>query len=136
MESHPIESLMKSTLENLKEMIDVNTVIGNPIKSHDGTTIIPISKVCLGFVSGGSEFHPSKLREDYEKYPFGGGSGSGVSVKPVAFLIIKDDLVRLLPIDQNNINVVDRLLDQIPQLLKMFKKPTDCNMDNEKEDEE
>lgn len=134
MESHPIENLMKSTLENLKEMIDVNTVVGDPIKSHDGITIIPISKVSLGFVSGGSEFYPMKCREDFEKFPFGGGSSSGVSVKPVAFLILKDNSVRLLPIDPNNVNMLDRLLDQIPQLIDMFKK-TDNNYIYKEEEE-
>lgn len=137
MESHPIESLMKSTLENLKDMIDVNTVVGDPIKSHDGTTIIPISKVSLGFASGGSEFYPIKSKDSYEDYPFGGGSGSGISVKPVAFLIIKDDLVRLLPVDQTNINIFDRILDQIPQLIDMFKKSTKTDKyhkDNEEEE--
>jgi sporulation protein YtfJ len=118
---------MKSTLENLKTMIDVNTVVGDPIKSHDGTLIIPISKVSLGFASGGSEFHKSHSREDNDNYPFGGGSGSGVSVKPVAFLIIKDDMVRLLPVDQQNINIFDRVLDQIPNIINLFKNSEDKN---------
>jgi len=124
LESHPIENLMKSMLENLKDMIDVNTVVGDPIKSVDGTTIIPISRVSLGFVSGGSEFCSIKTKEDHENYPFGGGTGSGISVKPVAFLVIKDNLIRLLPVDQNNINIFDRILEQIPQFIDMFKKTT------------
>lgn len=132
METHPIESLMKSTLENLKTMIDVNTVVGDPIKSHDGTLIIPISKVTLGFASGGSEFCKDRSREDNDKYPFGGGSGSGVSVKPVAFLIIKNDLVRLLPVDQQNINIFDRVLDQIPGIINLFKTSED-NSNTEKD---
>ncbi|MFU0823827.1 GerW family sporulation protein [Clostridium sp.] len=136
MESHPIESLMKSTLENLKDMIDINTVVGDPIKSADGTTIIPISRVSLGFVSGGSEFYSIKTKEDHENYPFGGGSGSGVSVKPVAFLIIKDDLIRLLPVDQNNINIFDRVLDQIPQFIDMFKKTTKADKECKDTEEE
>lgn len=121
METHPIENLMKSTLENLKEMIDINTVIGEPIKCADNSTIIPISKVSFGFASGGSEFYSSKSKIECDKYPFGGGSGSGMSIKPVAFLIIKDDLIRLLPISENNINILDRILDEIPKLYKMFK---------------
>lgn len=122
METHPIESLMKSTLENLKAMIDVNTVIGDPIKSQDGTLIIPISKVSLGFASGGSEFSQQNSRDEDSKYPFGGGSGSGVSVKPVAFLVIQNSSVRLIPVDQQNINIFDRLLDQIPNIINLFKK--------------
>lgn len=131
MEIHPIESLMKSTLENLKAMVDVNTVVGEPIKSHDGTLIIPISKVTLGFASGGSEFSPNKSsREEDEKYPFGGGSGSGVSVKPIAFLVIKDDNVRLIPVDQQNINIFDRIIDQIPNIINLFNKSSNSNEDN------
>ena len=112
---HPIESLMRSTLENLKDMIDVNTVIGDGIESPDGSFILPISKVSFGFASGGSEIPKSKD----DKYPFGGGSGSGVSVKPVAFLVIKDDTVRILPVDQNN--TYDRIVDTIPQVIDMLK---------------
>ena len=121
METHPIESLMKSTLENLKDMIDVNTVVGDPIKTIDGTIIVPISKVTFGFASGGSEFYNKNSKEEVSKYPFGGGSGSGVSVKPIAFLVIKDKLVRLLPMEQNNITIVDKLLDQIPELIDILK---------------
>lgn len=112
---HPIESLMQSTLENLKDMIDVNTVIGDGIESPDGSFILPISKVSFGFASGGSEIPKSKD----DKFPFGGGSGSGVSVKPVAFLVIKDDTVRILPVDQNN--TYDRIVDTIPQVIDMLK---------------
>lgn len=136
METHPIESLMKSTLENLKDMIDVNTVVGNPIKSPDGTTIIPISKVSLGFASGGSEFYSKDTKNEHDKFPFGGGSGSGVSVKPVAFLVIKDDLVRLLPVDQNNINILDKIVDQIPQVIDSLKKSNKTNTECKEEREE
>ncbi|KEI10558.1 sporulation protein [Clostridium sp. K25] len=128
MESHPIESLMKNTLENLKDMIDVNTVVGDAIKTIDGTVIVPISKVAFGFASGGSEFYNKHSKEEVEKYPFGGGSGSGVSVKPIAFLVIKDDLVRLLPIEQSNISILDKLIDQIPKFADILK--------NSKKDEE
>lgn len=132
METHPIESLMKSTLENLKAMIDVNTVIGDPIKSHDGTLIIPISKVSLGFASGGSEFSQTNSRDEDSKYPFGGGSGSGVSVKPVAFLVIQDSSIRLIPVDQQNINIFDRLLDQIPNIINLFKKSSSDENNSDK----
>ena len=117
---HPIENLMKSTMENLKDMIDVNTVIGDGIETPDGSFILPISKVSFGFASGGSEFPKDKnsLTPD-GRFPFGGGSGSGVTVKPVAFLIIKGDSVKLLPVDQNN--TCDRIVDKIPQLIDTLK---------------
>lgn len=121
--NHPIDSLMQSTMENLKEMIDVNTVIGEPVITKDGC-IIPISKVCLGFATGGSEFG-STGKKDKEKelelkseYPFGGGSGAGVSIKPIAFLVIHKDSVRLLPVEAST--PYDRIADNIPQVLDMI----------------
>ncbi|MGL5821769.1 MAG: GerW family sporulation protein [Sarcina sp.] len=117
---HPIENLMKSTMENLKNMIDVNTVVGEGIRTPDGSFILPISKVSFGFASGGSEFPKTKesLTPD-GRYPFGGGSGSGVSVKPVAFLVIHGDDIRLLPVDANN--PCDRFIDSLPQIIDRIK---------------
>lgn len=119
-DNHPIENLMKCTMENLKEMIDVNTVIGDAIETKDGSYIVPISKVSVGFASGGSEFGTEKIAsEKDQRYPFGGGSGAGVSVKPVAFLVMRDNSVRLLPVDANN--TYDRIVDTIPQVIEMIK---------------
>lgn len=120
MENHPIENLMKTTMENLKEMIDVNTIVGDAVESKDGSLIIPISKVCFGFASGGSEFN-SKCggNTNSDKYPFGGGSGSGVSIKPVAFIVIKEDTIRLLNIDAEN--TLDKIVDSVPQTIDMIK---------------
>lgn len=119
METHPIEGLMKSTLENLKDMIDVNTIVGDPVETVDGTLIIPISSVSLGFASGGSEFPPKTQNNSNSNFPFGGGSGSGVTIKPVAFLVIKEDSVRLLPVNQKN--TYDKIVDGIPQIIDMLK---------------
>jgi sporulation protein YtfJ len=118
---HPVENLMKSTMENLRDMIDVNTVIGEAVETRDGSYIIPISKVTFGFASGGSEFgNQCKPAPDKDaKHPFGGGSGAGVTVKPVAFLVLRDDAVRLLPVDQNC--TYDRIVDSVPQVLDMIK---------------
>ena len=129
-DKHELENLMRSTMENLRDMIDVNTVIGDVVETSDGTSIVPISKVSFGFASGGSEFgNHTSLRREYEKYPFGGGSGAGVSVKPIAFLIVKDGMVRLQPVDYDN--SVDRLVDSIPQVLEMVKGFfTDKKVDN------
>ena len=96
---HPVETLMKSTMENLRDMVDVNTVIGDVVETKDGSCIIPISKVSFGFASGGSEFGEANTKVNSNSdYPFGGGSGAGVSVKPVAFLVVKDNAVRLMPV--------------------------------------
>lgn len=118
--NHPIENLMRCTMENLKEMIDVNTVIGDTVETNDGSYIIPISKVSVGFASGGSEFGTEKIDSEKDhRYPFGGGSGAGVSVKPVAFLVIRENSIRLLPVDTNN--TYDRIVDTIPQVIDMIK---------------
>ena len=119
MENHPIENLMKSTMENIKGMVDVNTIVGNAVETKDGSTIIPISKVSFGFASGGSEFNSNKNTSNIPKYPFGGGSGAGVTIKPVAFLVIKDECIRLLPVDQDN--TFDKVIDSVPQTLDMIK---------------
>lgn len=120
-ESHPVENLMRSTMENLRDMIDVNTVIGDAVETGDGAYIIPISKVSFGFASGGSEFTQKDAIETIKdsNYPFGGGSGAGVTVKPVAFLVVKDGSVRLLPVDQAC--TYDRIVDSIPQVMDIVK---------------
>lgn len=114
-----VENLMKSTMENLKDMIDVNTVIGKAIETKDGAYIIPVSKLSFGFASGGSEFSNEKQNLSSTVFPFGGGSGAGVSVKPVAFLVVKQDSVRMLPIDQDT--TYDRIVDTVPQVLEIIK---------------
>lgn len=116
---HKLENLMRSTMENLRDMIDVNTVIGDTIETGDGNYIVPISKVSFGFASGGSEFGTLSKRDDVDGYPFGGGSGAGISVKPVAFLVIKGDNVRLLHMDYDT--TVDRVIDYIPNFLESVK---------------
>lgn len=119
-DKHHLENLMRSTMENLRSMIDVNTVIGNIIETSDGTSIIPVSKVTFGFGSGGTEFGEHvAVRNGDENYPFGGGSGAGVSVKPIAFLIVKDGMVRLQPVDYDN--TVDRVVDSVPQIFEFVK---------------
>ncbi|MEW8954931.1 GerW family sporulation protein [Clostridium sp.] len=117
MDNHPLESLMRSTMENLRDMIDVNTVIGEAVLTKEGTTIIPISKVSFGFASGGSEFL-TQCSNNITNPPFGGGSGAGVCVKPVGFLVITDDNIRVLSVDQDN--TYDKIVDTIPQIIDMF----------------
>lgn len=119
MDNHPIENLLKNTMENLKDMIDVNTIVGDAVESKDGSLIIPISKVSFGFVSGGSEFSTESENSSNSEYPFGGGSGAGVNVKPVAFLVIKGDSVRLLSLNPNN--TYDKIIDSVPQVMDLIK---------------
>jgi sporulation protein YtfJ len=119
MDNHPIESLMRSTMENIRDMIDVNTIIGDAVETHDGSVIIPISRVSFGFASGGSEFYSKTNEEKSSQFPFGGGSGAGVSVKPVGFLVMKNDNIRLLSVDHEN--TFDRIVDSVPQWMEMLK---------------
>lgn len=132
-EKHPVDSLMQSTMENLRNMIDVNTVIGDPITTADGTSIIPISKVTFGFASGGSEFQPKDYKNNNDSsLPFGGGSGAGVTVKPIAFLVVKDTFVKLIPVEGTT--SCDRILDSLPQLMdnikSLFINKTNTNTDD------
>ncbi|MGI6449291.1 MAG: GerW family sporulation protein [Desulfitobacteriia bacterium] len=126
MEEHPIETLMKTAMESIQKMINVNTVIGDPVETPTGSVIIPVSRVSCGFAAGGSEFMPmegeaeneSKNEEEGSKMPFGGGSGGGVSVKPVGFLVVSQDQVRLLPVEGNML--AERLIDEMPNLIDKF----------------
>lgn len=122
-EEHPIQTLMQTAMENLKEMIDVNKVVGDAVETPDGHVIIPVSKVSFGFVAGGSEFEG--YAEDVKKagmegFPFGGGSGGGVSLRPVAFLVVGPGEIRLLPIDRSA--VIDRLIDSAPRLIQYVQE--------------
>ncbi|MBQ4526635.1 MAG: GerW family sporulation protein [Clostridia bacterium] len=119
----PIEGLMNEAMGKLKEMIDVNTIVGEAINTCDAngkaTTVIPVSKVAFGFGAGGSEFSAKPLSEKNDKTMFGGGCGGGVSVKPVAFLVIRDDCIKLLPVT-NSVSTADKIVDMIPELLAKF----------------
>ena len=113
---HPIGSLMDTSMEKIKEMIDVNTIIGEPITSPDGTLIIPVSKVSYGFAAGGSDLPTKKENKDC----FGGGSGAGVTIQPVAFLTVYQGDVRLVSVDREE-GTADKLVNMIPDVLKKVK---------------
>ena len=121
--AHPIENIMKTTMENLKDMIDVSTVVGTPVPVGDGMTVIPVSRVSFGFVAGGGEYGvksvPLPLEVTDDPMPFAGGTGAGVAVSPVAFLLVSQQQVRLLP--ANNSTPIERLVEMIPQILKDVK---------------
>ncbi len=119
----PIESIMTTTMENIRDMVDVNTVIGDPVNTPDGSTVIPISRVSFGFVAGGGEYTAGELHDDPGmQLPFAGGTGAGVTVHPMGFLFIGQDQVRLLPAQYYA--PVDRIIEMVPQVLcdvrKMF----------------
>ncbi len=113
MNEHPINGLMENAMNHLKTMIDVNTIVGEPVTTPDGTIIIPVSKVGFGFATGGSDF-AQKANQD--ACLFGGGSGAGVSISPIAFLVVGKDQVRLLPIT-NSVGTADKIIDAIPGMV-------------------
>jgi sporulation protein YtfJ len=119
MEDHPIQGLMKTAMESIKDMVDVNTIVGDPVEVPDGSVIMPVSRVAFGFAAGGSEFQAAKMAGENPDLPFGGGSGAGVSVQPVAFLVVGNGQVRMLPVDANTI--VERLVDVAPQLVNQVQ---------------
>ncbi len=115
MAEHPIQGLMNSAMENLKSMVDVNTIIGDPVHTPDGSVIITVSKVGFGFAAGGSEFNgQSGKKEDKEtKHPFGGGSGGGVSITPMAFLVVNANGIKMLHLDEKT-SLVEKMFDAAP----------------------
>ncbi len=130
MANYPIEGLMQTAMENIKQMVDVNTILGDPVETPDGSVIIPISRVSFGFAAGGTEFEGTTTgnqKEQEKSHPFGGGSGAGISLRPVAFLIAGNGQVRVLPVD--NRAMFDRLIDYVPQLLNHLSSMTE-NMGN------
>lgn len=129
--NHPISDLMSTTMQKIREMVDVNTIVGQPITTPEGITLIPISKLSFGFASGGSDF-VSKNHKPGEDNTFGGGSGAGVNISPVGFLIVKGDSVRLLPVDPPAATTVDRVIEMVPEVVD---KVTDF-LEKKKEDKE
>ena len=143
MAEHPIEGLMLTAMNSIKDMIDVNTIIGEPIQAANNIAVIPISKVSFGFAAGGSEFKGETV-DEYNKsdkdeqiqyrLPFGGGAGAGVSVNPVAFLVIQGNVVKLLPV--NHSTSLDKLLDYIPDLFEKVNTMANKCLQNKKEQTE
>ena len=113
--SNTLPNMLENTISKIREMVDVNSVIGEPITTPDGVTIIPVSKVSVGFGGVGSDFASKNVNK--QENPFGGGAGGGVKVTPVAFLIVKDGNVRMLPVAAPANTTADRLVEQIPDTL-------------------
>ncbi len=140
MSEHPIEGLMVTAMNSIQDMIDVNTIIGEPIETSNNIVIIPISKVSFGFAAGGSEFkgetideYTKKDKEEAIQYrlPFGGGSGAGVTINPIAFLVIQPNNVKLMPV--NHTSSLDKLLDYMPDLMEKANNMMNRCMQNKKE---
>ncbi|MFB1050831.1 GerW family sporulation protein [Paraliobacillus sp. JSM ZJ581] len=135
--NHPIEGLMTTAMENLKQIVDVNTIIGDPIQSPDGSTIITVSRVGFGFAAGGSEFGQTNQQSDSDSseqsYPFGGGSGGGVTITPIGFLIINKQGVQMIHLDQHAnlyekmVEIAPQALDKIKEILSKSEKSSDFN---------
>lgn len=146
---HPIESLMRTTMESLKAMVDVNTVVGDPVETKEGNVIIPVSRVSFGFVTGGGDESGTggETEETGDRprggqasgqgqagspdvagfprpLPFTGGTGAGVSVRPVGFLVVGDRKVRFLPVDGRAL--YDRLIEEAPELLDRLADAVGC----------
>lgn len=120
MNDNKINDFMTTAMNGIRDMIDVNTIVGDPVTTPNGTTIIPISKVCFGFASGGSDFGKQP-----EKQKFGGGSGAGVSIVPIAFLSINDEGVKVLPVNAEE-SGIEKAISSVPgvveKISKMFKR--------------
>jgi sporulation protein YtfJ len=143
MSEHPIQGLMDSTMENLKNMIDVNTIIGDPVHTPDGSVILTVSKVGFGFAAGGSEFIGNVEKGEngthhgsMTQHPFGGGSGGGVSITPIAFLIVNANGIQMLHLDERT-HLIEKVFDAAPaafdKVNNMVKKMkgTDTNTNTE-----
>lgn len=130
MAEHPIKGLMETAMENIKEMVDVNTIIGDPVETPDGNVIIPVSKVGFGFAAGGSEFtfsglnnqtgRDQNLSSSSPSFPFGGGSGGGVSITPVAFIVVGEKGIRLMSMESPS-HLYERLIDYAPQVFEKIQ---------------
>ena len=143
MSEHPIEGLMTTAMNSIQDMIDVNTIIGEPIETSNNIVIIPISKVSFGFAAGGSEFkgetvdeYRKREKEEEVQYrlPFGGGSGAGVTINPIAFLVIQEENVKLMPVSYTS--SIDKLLDYIPDVLDKTNHMINKCMQKSKEKKE
>ncbi len=123
--SQTLSNMIENTLSKIKDMISVNDVVGSPITTPEGVTIIPISKVSVGFGGGGSDFVSKNANK--QENPFGGGVGGGVNVTPVAFIIIKGDSVRMMPVAAPANTTADRVVELVPDVLDKISNFVDTH---------
>ncbi len=114
--NHPLSEMMSASMSKIREMVDVNAVIGEPIVTEGGVTIIPVTKVSIGYGGGGSDFATKNYPANRDN-AFGGGAGAGVTITPMAFLIVRGESVRMLPVAEPASTSMDRLIEQLPDLL-------------------
>lgn len=122
MKADCVGGLMETAMENIKEMVEVNTIVGDAVETKSGTVIIPVSKMCCGFASGGTHVAWKREKEDEieSQPPFGGGAGAGVSVQPVGFLLVSEKEIRFQVVDHSAL--LDRLIDEVPQMVEKMKQ--------------
>lgn len=135
MDKHPINDLMTTVMQKLRDMADVSTVIGESIVTPDGITIIPVSRVSMGFASGGTDFN-SKHQKDGQSNPFGAGTGGSVKIDPIAFVIIKEGQVRVMTIEPPASTTVDRIIDGAPEIVDKIAALIDKKKSEKAEKEE
>ena len=124
--SNTLPNMLENTIAKIREMVDVNSVVGDPITTPDGVTIIPVSKVSVGFGGGGSDY--TKNQE-----AFGGGAGGGVKVTPICFLIVKDGAVRMMPVAAPANTTADRIVEQVPDVLDKIASFIDSRIEKKAE---
>lgn len=129
--SQKLPNMLENTIAKIREMVDVNSVVGDPITTGDGVTIVPISKISIGLGGGGSDFVSKNANR--EENPFGGGVGAGVKVTPVAFLVIKEGSVRMLPVAAPANTTADRLVELVPDTLDKIVSFIDSKLEKKAE---
>ncbi|MFD3258807.1 GerW family sporulation protein [Paenibacillus lentus] len=131
MSDHPIQGLMQTAMENIKDMVDVNTIVGEPVETPDGSVILPISRVGFGFAAGGSDFNVDEnsgtaSSTSDKARPFGGGSGGGVSINPIAFLVVGQQGVHIVPLD-NQTHLFEKMIDAVPYVMDKIQSMIPSN---------
>lgn len=124
---NPLHELMEQTMDKVRQMVDTNTIVGEPISTPDGVTLIPISRVSFGFGSGGGDYGKN------QKTNFGGGSGAGVHIDPMAFLVIKDGTTRVLSVATPPASTADRVIDMVPQVMDRIENYIDRKKEEKSE---
>lgn len=131
MEKRPISELMETTMQRVRELVDANTIVGEPIMTADGITLIPVSKLSFGFAGGGSDL----AKKQEPKDAFGGGIGAGVNISPVAFIVIKGENVKLLYVAPPSLSTLDRVIDSAPDMIDKFTDFINKNKDKKDKDD-
>ena len=126
----PLSDLMRSTMDKIREMADTNTIVGQPITTPDGVTLIPISRVSMGFGCGGADYGKTQPKD------FGGGSGAGVKIEPVAFLVIREGTTRVLPVAMPPMTTLDRVVEMVPEVFDKVTGFIEKQQDKKKDKED